>query len=85
MEVAIVEMIRKYIDANRLMSVIQLPETFKDRTLEVIVLSADEQRREKHPENTAEIIDSLVGAVPYTNLSLSELREERLTKYEITD
>ena len=46
MEVAIVEMIRKYIDANRLMSVIQLPETFKDRTLEVIVLSADEQRRE---------------------------------------
>lgn len=79
------EVIRKYIEANRLMSVIQLPETFKGRTLEVIVLPADEQRKAKHPENTAEIVDSLVGAVPYTNLSLSELREERLKKYEIAD
>jgi hypothetical protein len=30
-------------------------------------------------------IQTLIGAVPYTEMSLSELREERLKKYEIVD
>jgi hypothetical protein len=30
-------------------------------------------------------IQTLIGEVPYTEMSLSELREERLKKYEIVD
>jgi hypothetical protein len=30
-------------------------------------------------------IQTLIGAVPYTEMSLSEIREERLRKYEIVD
>lgn len=31
------------------------------------------------------VLQSLLGAVPYTDISLSELREERLRKYESFD
>ena len=37
------EAVRKYIDANSLMSVMALPENFKDRRLEVIVFPMEEQ------------------------------------------
>ena len=68
------EAVRKYIDANSLMSVMTLPENFRDRRLEVIVFPL-----EGHPTIRSDI-QSLVGAVPSTDLSLPELREERLRK-----
>ncbi len=37
------EVVREYIDANRLMSVMTLPEHFKDCMLEVIVLPVEER------------------------------------------
>lgn len=37
------EAIRKYINASSLMSVMTLPETFRNRKLEVLVFPADEQ------------------------------------------
>ncbi len=37
------EVVREYIDANRLMSVMTLPEHFKDCRLEVIVLPGEER------------------------------------------
>lgn len=81
------EAVRKYIDANSLMSVMTLPENFKNRRLEVIVFPMEEQAG-KMPKSISEIdeaIQSLVGVVPNTELSLSELREERLRKYETID
>lgn len=77
------EVVRKYIDADSLMTVMQLPEKFRNRKLEVIVLPVEEQ--EKSSKKAAEIdqtLQSLVGAIPYTDMSLEELREERLKKYE---
>lgn len=47
-----------------------------------------EEHAKKLPEKISEIdtaIQSLVGAVPSTDLSLPELREERLRKYEDID
>ena len=80
------EVVRKYIDADLLMSVISLPETFKNRKLEVIVLPADEKtENRKSASEIDQAIQSLIGAVPYTDMSLSELREEGLQKYENTD
>ncbi len=76
------EVIRKFIDANSLMSIMTLPETFRNQKLEVIVLPADEQTPVKQEESTQDIVQSLIGAIPHTSLSLKELRNERLEKYE---
>lgn len=80
------EVVRKYIDADSLMAIMKLPEKFKNRKLEVIVLPAEEQ--EKPLRKAADIdqaIQSMIGAIPYTDMSLEELREERLKKYENID
>ncbi len=80
------EVIREYIEASRLMSVMTLPETFKNRKLEVIVISGEETARiQKKASEIDQAVQSLLGAVPYTDMSLSELREERLKKYESAD
>ena len=80
------EVVRKYVDASSLMTIMTLPETYKNRKLEVIVLPIEEQT--ETPKNAFDIentIQSLVGSVPYTDMSLSEIREERLQKYENID
>lgn len=80
------EVLRKYIDADSLMAVMKLPETFKNRRLEVIILPADEQEKTtKRASDIDQAINSLIGAIPYTDMSLEELREERLMKYENID
>ncbi len=80
------EVVRKYIDADSLMSIMKLPEKFRNRKLEVIILPAEES--EKVSKKTADIeqaLQSLAGAIPYTDMTLEELREERLRKYETTN
>lgn len=82
------EVVRKYMDAKSLMSIMALPEAFHNRRLEVIVLPVEEPEKEKTATESAEIdraLSVLAGAVPYTELSLEELREERLKKYEAID
>jgi hypothetical protein len=80
------EVVRKYIDADSLMTVMKLPEKFRNRKLEVIILPAEEQ--EKTSKKAVEIeraLQSLIGSIPYTDMTLKELREERLRKYENID
>ena len=72
------EVVRKYVDASSLM-------TIKNQKLEVIILPTEEKESVEKKENVKDIVQSLVGAIPYTNKTLSELRDERLRKYEITD
>lgn len=77
------EVVRKYIDADSLMTVMKLPETFRNRKLEVIVLPTEEPAEtRKTAVDIEKAIEALIGAIPYTDMSLSELREERLQKYE---
>lgn len=78
------EVIRKFIDANSLMSIMTLPEAFRNQKLEVIVLPADEpeQISEEQAKDIQNIVQSLVGSIPHTDLSLNDLRDERLKKYE---
>lgn len=75
------EVIRKFIDANSLMSIMALPEAFRNRKLEIIVLPTEESVAQPKVDVT-NIVQSLVGAIPHTDLTLSELRDERLGKYE---
>ncbi len=77
------EAIRKYIDANSLMAVMALPETFKNRKLEVLVFPMEEQESEK--TDIESVVQSLIGAIPTTDMSLEEMREERRLKYETVD
>ena len=76
------EVIRKFIDANSLMSVMALPEAFRNRKLEVIVLPTEEEAVTQQKTDVPSIVQSLVGAIPHTDMTLSELRDERLGKYE---
>ena len=78
------EVIRKFIDANSLMSIMTLPEAFRNQKLEIIVLPANEpeQTSEEQTKDIQNIVRSLVGSIPHTDLSLNELRDERLKKYE---
>ncbi len=76
------EVIRKFIDANALMSIMALPEAFRDRKLEIIVLPTDEDTPTQQKADVEDVVQSLVGAIPYTGLTLSELRDERLGRYE---
>lgn len=76
------EVIRKLIDANSLMSIMALPEAFRNRKLEIIVLPTDEDIPTQRKVDVPGIVQSLVGSIPDTDMTLSELREERLGKYE---
>ena len=77
------EVIRNFIDANSLMSVMNPPEAFRNQKLEVIIFPADEQISEEQANDIQNIIQSLVGSIPHEDLSLNELRDERLKKYEV--
>lgn len=79
------EIIRRLIDANSLMSVMTLPETFQNRKLKIIVLPADEEAPARQKADVPRIVQSLVGSIPHTDMTLSELRAERLGKYETAD
>lgn len=80
------EVIRKFIDANSLMSIMTLPEAFINQKLEVIVLPANEpeQISEDQTKDIKNVVQSLIGSILHTDLSLNELRDEKLKKYEAT-
>lgn len=80
------EVVRKFIDANRLMSIMSLPEAFRNRKLEIIVLPAEEHLApSKDDIEIGNIVDSLTGILPDNGMQLSDYRAERLKKYEVTD
>ena len=79
------EVIRKFIDASALMSIMALLEAFRNRKLEIIVLPADDDTPVQQKADVEDVVQSLVGAIPYTGLTLAELRDEKLGKYEAAD
>ncbi len=79
------EAIRRYIDASSLMSIMALPETFKNRKLEVLVFPTDEQESKKEKIDIESVVQSLIGVIPDVDMTLEELREERRHKYETVD
>lgn len=49
-------------------------ENFKNRKLEVLIFPTEEQEPEK--TDIASVVQSLIGAIPATGLSLAEMQEE---------
>ena len=75
--------VRKQMTAGDLKGIIDLPDYDDNRRVEVTVTPAEEQT-ELSAEELKKVVKSLVGAIPYTDKSLDELRMERLEKkYEI--
>ena len=79
------EVVRKFVDADSLMSILSLPEAFRNRKLEVIVLPAEERVEWKEMTDVKLAVQALVGAIPNENMTLEDYREERLKKYEAFD
>ena len=79
------EVVRKFVDADILMSILSLPEAFRNRKLEVIVLPAEERAERKEMTDVKLAVQALVGAIPNENMTLEDYREERLKKYEAFD
>ncbi len=79
------EAIRRYIDASSLMSIMALPETFKNRKLEVLVFPTEEQESKKEKIDIESVVQSLIGVIPDVEMTLEELREERRQKNETVD
>ena len=78
------EAVRRYVESDELMTILSLPEEYRNQRLEVIVIPTEEKTIISKDEKN-KIIASLVGSIPYTSLSLEELRDERLKKYEDID
>lgn len=75
------DVIHKFADANGLKSASTLPKTSQTQTMEVNILPVDKDIPVQSKADVGAIVQSLVGAIPYTNLALSEIREERLKRY----
>ena len=80
------EVVREFIDASKLASVISLPEALKNRKLEIIVLPAEENVKNERQDNQVEdIVDLLTGIIPDNRMTLEDYRMERLGRYENID
>ena len=79
------EVVRHFLDADALKSIISLPDSFRGRRLEIIVLPASDEPPAKDRTRVEEILHTLSGAIPDTGLTLDEYRAERLKKYETAD
>ena len=83
---------RTVIDANKLDGVIDLPEEFKNQQVKLIVIRDLMPKKPKDPERIEAAIQKFCSVIPdsspYRNMSLDQIREERLSeKYgiEFTD
>ena len=79
------EFVHQYVDANALASVVSLPESFRNQKVELIVLPLLNKQTKKPSVDVSAIVDSLTGAIPQSDKTLEEWREERLKKYEAVD
>lgn len=84
------EVIRQFIDAEKLMSVIPLPRALQKGRLEIIVLPAENMNSEREKSGKAvssvgDIVDSLTEIIPDNGMTLEDYRAERLSKYETAD
>lgn len=81
------EFVRRIVDANSIMKVIKLPDSLKNRKVEIIILPVDGIQNETIRNSSrisgiSEVTQSLIGSIPLSDISLEQVKEERLEKYE---
>jgi hypothetical protein len=79
------EALRKIIDSKVLETLFPLPKSFRNKDIEIIILPVN--KKEEKPYVTGQMIDemlsgsitqSLIGAIPSSDISLEDIRLERL-------
>ena len=89
-EVIIVEVVKKIVDSNLLREVISLPDKFLNKEVEVTI-SLQEEKVSLPPLKSIKDIDellkgsiteTLIGALSPSDITLEEIKLERLKKYE---
>jgi len=83
------EAVRQVVDSSLLKDVLTLPRGFQNKKVEVIVLLQEEASAKPKLSGLdmtsmlkGSITESLIGAIPKTNMSLNDYRAERLAKYD---
>jgi hypothetical protein len=76
------EFIRKVIDSNALDQVLSLPRSFHNHKVEILVFPVQDRKRQLNDLMEGSITQSLIGAIPHTDMSLDEIRALRLKKYD---
>ena len=86
------EFVRQIVEGSELANVILLPASLRRGKVEVIALPISEKAPPSKisAENMEEMLEgsitqSLIGAIPASEISLEEIREEWLRKYETAD
>ena len=86
------EAVTQVVDSALLSGIITLPNKFLNKKVEVVVTLNEENTNipkltisdiDKMMKGT--ITEALIGIIPQSNMSLSEYRVERLSKYESTN
>jgi len=83
---------RQVVNAESLSAALSLPPNFKNKRVEVTVRDIDDNkplptinRNELDAMMEGSIALSLLGALPPSDMTLDEIRAERLARYECTD
>jgi hypothetical protein len=84
------EIFREIIDADQLLPVMNLPQALRHLKVEVTISPVSTPGRTEKSRLTRKMIDdmlpgsiteSLTGVLPLTDMTLEEIRAERLSKY----
>lgn len=83
---------KQIVNADTLSAGITVPPNFRNRKVEIIIRPIDEpkplpiiRRSELETMMEGSVALSLLGALPHSDITLEEIRAERLSRYERTD
>ena len=86
------EAVRQIVDSTLLKDIVTLPKGFQNKKVEVIVLLQEEKAIKPiltgidiNSLLKGSLTESLIGAIPQSNLTLDDYRAERLVKYDRTN
>ena len=86
------EAVKQIIESRLLNGVISLPKNFQNKKVEIIIFLNEEKTdmpklimADINKMLKESITESLIGAVPQSNMALEDYRAERLKKYECID
>ena len=78
------EFIREIIDSSALDQVLTLPQSFHNQKVEILVFPVREQGEKISELMEGSITQSLIGAIPHSDMSPDEIRLLRLQKNDST-
>ena len=75
------EFVREIIDSNVLDQVLPLPHSFHNHKVEILVFPVQDRKKQLNDLMEGSITQSLIGAIPHSDVTLDEIRVLRLKKY----